>query len=189
MLFSCLASCLAWGVQHWSLLAVKWSCVLVLRRRSLGELLPIVITWGQEVSGGPVFWTQLSHLRGSDLTLGQSTKTLSATWLECLQSWGSWPAVALLLCSTLESPASSLFGPKGSVSQRKTVALKIVTALRWIFFSFVLSRVSLAHREPRAEASYLALLTRVSSAEIQLKFLDCAFYFVFLLCLSIVLST
>ena len=45
-LCSCLASCLAWGIQHWSLLAVEWSWVLALRRRSLGELLPIDITWG-----------------------------------------------------------------------------------------------------------------------------------------------
>ena len=41
-------------VQHWSLLAVGWSWVLVLKRRSLGELLPIDIMWGREVSGGPV---------------------------------------------------------------------------------------------------------------------------------------
>ena len=34
--------------------AIGWSWVLVLRRRSLGELLPIDITWGPEVSGGPV---------------------------------------------------------------------------------------------------------------------------------------
>ena len=27
-LCSCLATCLAWGVQHWSLLVVEWSWVL-----------------------------------------------------------------------------------------------------------------------------------------------------------------
>ena len=51
-LCSCLASCLAWGVQNWSLLVVEWSWVLALRRGSLGELSPIDITWGWEVSGG-----------------------------------------------------------------------------------------------------------------------------------------
>ena len=80
-LCSWLASCLAWGVQHWSLLVIEWSCVLALRWRSLGELLLTHITWGQEVSGGPVSWTRLSHLSGSGLTPGWSTKTLSATWL------------------------------------------------------------------------------------------------------------
>ena len=43
--------------------------------------MPIDITWGWEVFGGPMFWTQLSHLRVSGLIPGQSTKTLSATWL------------------------------------------------------------------------------------------------------------
>ena len=47
-------SYLAWGVQHWSLLIIEWSWVLVLRQGSLGELLPIDITWGWEVSGGPM---------------------------------------------------------------------------------------------------------------------------------------
>ncbi|XP_029082935.1 RAC-gamma serine/threonine-protein kinase isoform X2 [Monodon monoceros] len=58
-----------------------WSWVLVLRRRSLGELSPIDITWGWEVSGGPMSWTQPSHLRGSGLTPGRRTKTPPATWL------------------------------------------------------------------------------------------------------------
>ena len=53
-LCSCLASCLAWGVQHCSLLVAEWSWVLALRRRSVGELLPFGITWGPVVSGGPV---------------------------------------------------------------------------------------------------------------------------------------
>ena len=78
-LCSCLASCLAWYVQHWSLLVIEWSWVLALRWRSLGERSLIDITWCQEASGGPVSWTRLSHLRGSGLTPGRSTKTLSAT--------------------------------------------------------------------------------------------------------------
>ena len=46
------ASCLAWGVQHWSLFVIEWSWVLALRWRSLGELSLIDITWDHEVSGG-----------------------------------------------------------------------------------------------------------------------------------------
>ena len=45
-------SCLAWGVQHWSLLIIGWSWVLALRWRSLGECSPIDIMWGWKVSGG-----------------------------------------------------------------------------------------------------------------------------------------
>ena len=74
-------SCLSWGVQHWSFLVLEWSWVLGLRQGSLGELSLIDITWGQEVSGGPVTRTRLFHLRGSGLMSGQSTKTLSATQL------------------------------------------------------------------------------------------------------------
>ena len=44
VLCSCLASCLAWGVQLWSLQVIEWRSVLALRRRSLGELSPIDIT-------------------------------------------------------------------------------------------------------------------------------------------------
>ena len=44
----------AWGVLHWSLLAVGCSWVLTLRWRSLGMLLLIDSTWGWEVSGGPM---------------------------------------------------------------------------------------------------------------------------------------
>ena len=65
---------------HWVELA---SQCLALRQTSLGELSLIDITWGWEVSGGPVSWTLLSHLRGSGLTPSQSTKTLSATWQFC----------------------------------------------------------------------------------------------------------
>ena len=166
VLCSCLASCLAWGVQLWSLLVIEWRSVLALRRRSLGELSPIDIMWGQAVSVGPMSWTWLSHLRGSGLTPGWSTKTLSATQLECLQIWRSWPAVAVLLHCPLKPPASSLFCPKGSVPQRKTVAFKVVTALRAFCFSVGLSRISLAHRGLHAEASHPALPTRAPSEEL-----------------------
>ena len=47
-----------------------------------GGLLADDITWGWGVSGGPMSWTYLSHLRGSGLAPGQSTKTLSATRVE-----------------------------------------------------------------------------------------------------------
>ena len=43
--------------------------------------MPFDITWGWEVSGDPMSWTLLSHLRGSGLIPGRSTKTLSATRL------------------------------------------------------------------------------------------------------------
>ena len=59
-LCSCLASCLAWDIQHWSLLAVGWSWVLALRHRSLWELSPTDIMCGWDVSGGPMSWTRLS---------------------------------------------------------------------------------------------------------------------------------
>ena len=48
----------------------------MLRLRSLGELLPINIMWGQGVSGGPMSWTWISHIGGSGPTPGWSTKTL-----------------------------------------------------------------------------------------------------------------
>ena len=41
----------------------------------------IDITWGWEVSGGPMSWTWSSHLGGSGPTPGRSSKTLPATWL------------------------------------------------------------------------------------------------------------
>ena len=80
-LCSCLASCLACVVQHWSLPAAGWSWVLLLRWRTLGKLSPIDMMWAWKVSGGLMSWTQFSHLRGSGLTHGQSTKTLPVTWL------------------------------------------------------------------------------------------------------------
>ena len=44
--------------------------------------------WRWEVSGGPISWTRLSHLRGSGLTPSRSTKTLSATRHETnMKSW------------------------------------------------------------------------------------------------------
>ena len=68
-LCSCLASCLAWGVQHCSLLVVEWSWVLVLRQRSLGELSPIDITGARRSLvdqcpelGSPTSEAQVWHL-------------------------------------------------------------------------------------------------------------------------------
>ena len=55
---------------------------LTLRLRSLGEFLPVDSTGQQEVSGGPMSWTRLSHLEITGLTPGRSTKTLPATWLQ-----------------------------------------------------------------------------------------------------------
>ena len=46
--------CPTLAVQHWSLLFFEWRCILLLRRWSLGELSPIDVMWGLEVSGGPV---------------------------------------------------------------------------------------------------------------------------------------
>ena len=40
--------------SHWSLLVIEWSWVFALRWRFLGELFLIGITWGLEVSGGPM---------------------------------------------------------------------------------------------------------------------------------------
>ena len=40
---SCLASCLAYGVHHWSLLVAEWSWVLVLRWRSLGDFRHLIL--------------------------------------------------------------------------------------------------------------------------------------------------
>ena len=47
----------------------------------LGDPSPFDITWSQEVSGGPMSCSRLSHLRGTGLTPGQITMTLTATWL------------------------------------------------------------------------------------------------------------
>ena len=82
----CLATCLAWGIQLYSLLAVEWSWVLVLRWSYLGQLSLSDITWGREVSGSPMSWTRLSHLRGLDLIPSWSTNTLSATWCPVSQN-------------------------------------------------------------------------------------------------------
>ena len=49
---------------------------LSVEMQSLGELSLVNIIWGWEVSGGLMPWTQLSHLRGSGLTPGWSTRTL-----------------------------------------------------------------------------------------------------------------
>ena len=53
----------------------------MLRRRTVGELSLIDITWCWEVSDGPMSWTWPSHFEGSGLTPGQSTKNLPVTQL------------------------------------------------------------------------------------------------------------
>ena len=88
--------------------------------------------------------------------------------------------MGVLLRCRLESLASSLFCPKGSVPQRKTVTLKIVTGQRWLFFSFLLSWVSVTHRGPREEASHPALPTGVPFAECEILLLiDTTFQYTF----------
>ena len=54
---------------------------LVLRHRSLGELLLMDITWDWDGSGGLISWSWPSHLGGLGPTPGWNTKTLSATTL------------------------------------------------------------------------------------------------------------
>ena len=65
-LFVCLF-CLfkPWGVLHYCLLAFGWGQVLVLRWRSLGELLLINISWDWAFSDGPMSWILICHLWGS----------------------------------------------------------------------------------------------------------------------------
>ena len=74
----------------------SWRWVWVLRWRSLWELSLIDITWGREVSGDPMSWTWLSNLRGSGLTAGQSTKTLTATGQVRLWFLAFWEVCGLL---------------------------------------------------------------------------------------------
>ena len=64
-LCSCLAGSLTWGLQHWSLLAVGWSRVLVLRWGLLRELTSINISWSLNFSGSPAVWTHHSHCSSS----------------------------------------------------------------------------------------------------------------------------
>ena len=52
-----------------------WDMILVLRWRSLGELLPINVPWVLEFSGGLISWTQVSYLGDSTLTHYCSTNT------------------------------------------------------------------------------------------------------------------
>lgn len=77
-LCSCLAGCLVWGVQYWSLQVFGCSWVLVSRWKALGELTPINIPWGQEFSCGPLSWTCHSYCRSPGLTPGQGTKSPQA---------------------------------------------------------------------------------------------------------------
>ena len=112
---SCLPSCVAWGVQHWSLLSVGSSWVLALRCRSLGELSPIDIMWSREVCGAPMSWTQLSHLRGSGLTVGWSTTILSATRL----SPDRFLESSSLKCSEVLIKEVGVAGCWGSLEKRR----------------------------------------------------------------------
>ena len=95
-LCSCHASCLAWDVQHWNLLVIEWSWVLALRWRSLGELSPIDITLGQEVSGGPMSWIRLSHLSGSCLTPAGAPRPCQPHSQVCGQFLAFWEVWGLL---------------------------------------------------------------------------------------------
>ena len=128
MLCCCLASCLAWGVQNWSFLVVEWSWVLALRWRTLGKLAPINITWGWEVSGGLMSPTHLSHLRGSDLSAGRSTKTLSATWLlGGLRSSASVQWVFCRSCSTCRCTFDVFVGRKVISTSYSSAILKVLS--------------------------------------------------------------
>ena len=78
-LCSCLTDCLACGVQHWSwvdwsLLAVGWSQVVVLRRGPLWKFTSVNITWSQLIVPEP--W---SSLLVQQLDLSAPT-TKSQTW-------------------------------------------------------------------------------------------------------------
>ena len=129
-LCSCLASCSSWGVQHWSLLVLEWSLVFALRCRSLGELSLIDITWCREVSGGPMSWTQLFHLRGSALTPSRSTKTLSATWLlGSLRCSASVQLVFCRSCSTCRCISDVFVGRKVSSTSYSSAILKVLNTL------------------------------------------------------------
>ena len=141
-LCSCLASCLAWGIQHWSLLTVGWSWVLALRWGSLGDLLLIDIMCDWEVSGGPMSWTRLSHLRGSGLTPGQSTKTLSATrpgtWgfsclLGSLRSSASVPYVFCRSCSKCRCIFDVFVGRNVISKSYSSTILKVLVCLLTFF--------------------------------------------------------
>ena len=57
------------------------------------------------LSCGPTSWTRLSHLQGSGLTPGQSTKTLSATQLACILGQGC-RHIHCALCMSPVCPSS-----------------------------------------------------------------------------------
>ena len=65
-LCSCLAGCFVWEVQHWSLQAVGWCQVLVLRWMSSTEYMLINILC-RESFGSLVSWTWCSHPGGPGL--------------------------------------------------------------------------------------------------------------------------
>ena len=63
-----------------------------------GRALTVWYYMGQEVSGGPMSWARLSHLQGSGLIPGRSTKTLSATqYPKCDLKTSTWASCGSLL--------------------------------------------------------------------------------------------
>ena len=78
VLYSCLTGCLAWDIQHWSLQAVGYSWVLMLRWGPPGGHTPIDIPWHLRFSVSLAVWTQSSHHRSSGPTSGLGTKILQA---------------------------------------------------------------------------------------------------------------
>lgn len=68
-LYSSFDECLAWGIWHWSVLAFGWVLVFVLSWKPSWDHSLINAPYGQEFSGGPKSWTQVSLLRSSGLTL------------------------------------------------------------------------------------------------------------------------
>ena len=148
-LCSCLAHCLAWGVKHWSLLVVEQSWVLALRQRSLGELSPIDIMWGWEVSGGLMSWSWLSHLRGSRLTPSWSTKTLSTTRsiLEAEKSLCKLESQESWWCSSSPRPKSE--GLRTVLEERKdgcpgeTAHKHTSRAKRWVLVLVLLFLINM----------------------------------------------
>ena len=101
------------------------------------RFLPFGITWSWEVSCGPVFWSCLSHLRGTALMPGWSTKSLSSTQLSPNE-----PEDLIFLQEWVYGPRWELFS-----------------------FSFVLCLVPLAQRMPRAGSLHPALKTGAPRAK------------------------
>ena len=74
-----LCSCLAWGIQLWSLRAAGWSEVLVPRWGPLGALTMMNIPWSPKFSSSPVAQILCSHHSGLGPTPGLGNQTLQAT--------------------------------------------------------------------------------------------------------------